>query len=81
MLTISVQGMPGSHLRTQMFEMLPLSQKLGCIIEMQANGVTFWVYPSDTKEGLIAAFDRLYPGSEYVSTNISNANPHLKADD
>lgn len=80
-LMLKVEGMAGANLGDLMVDMLDLARRTGCMVEMKANDITFWVYPDDVEADIRAAFDRLYPTSRYVSTRTRAPVPHTKRGD
>lgn len=70
-LRLRVEANAGQSIRELMDEMLVLAKLTGCVVDMNGNDTEFWVSPTDTTEGLSAAYDRLYPVSRIVCTSIA----------
>lgn len=76
MLTIKAEGMAGDNIRETIIpDMISLSQKTGCYVEVKANGTRFRFSYRDTIESAQDAFDRLYPESQLVMTGMTRPFP------
>ena len=76
MLTIKAEGSAGMSLRDQMLpEMLVLAKVTNCAVEVKANETVFVVFPNDTCDSILSAYDRLYPDSRMVMSGMMKPWP------
>lgn len=71
MLTLKVEGSLGYSMEEMFVVDMPRLAKItNCRIEAEENGVRLAVWPSDTREELKKAWDRLYPKSWLIRTDL-----------
>lgn len=71
MLTIKAEGQAGDNIREDIIpEMIALSLKTGCYVEVKANGTEFRFSHRDSVEAAQDAFDRLYPESRLIMAGM-----------
>lgn len=72
MLTIKAEGQAGDDIREHIIpEMIELSRRTNCYVEVKANGTEFRFSHRDRVEDAQDAFDRLYPESRLIMVGMT----------